>query len=167
MSMTSKRMLAHERRMASIHEAGHIVVARALGIRKAGGMIWYDQAKSEYDKSWIGCAWLTRHIDSLSQIRRCMIGVAGAVAENAWEYPTDDICLEDLFYDPYVMSNSDWRLANADPGVPTWKLINAAEKALVRLDRETGDLWKPLLSTSRELLIGSRHTHFTDDRINI
>jgi hypothetical protein len=109
--MSPNRTLARGRRMAAVHEAGHVVIARRVGFKTAVAWIWPNEGRRE-ERSWLGRTLLQKgpQVDDLS---RRMVGVAGSIAEHLWhggwigEYlPQEE------------MSESDWRMAGCVPNEP-------------------------------------------------
>jgi hypothetical protein len=81
--MNSKRTLARERRLAAVHEAGHVVIARRVGFRIASAWIMpNDGEDAEHEGTWTGRV----QIESVRADKfACrMVGVAGSVAEHLW-----------------------------------------------------------------------------------
>jgi hypothetical protein len=103
MVMTPILQWVYFRRQAALHEAGHIVIAKRFGLESFDYIfptVPFDKIDSTEDKLWLGqTSSPLRKLQRLSRIRRCMIAVAGAVAE-VGRGELDDI----LFYDPDVMS---------------------------------------------------------------
>ena len=52
--MNSKRTLARERRLAAVHEAGHVVIAHRVGFKIASA--WIMPSVGEDPESNIACA---------------------------------------------------------------------------------------------------------------
>jgi Phosphotransferase enzyme family len=78
--MTPNEILAHDRRLAAVHEAGHVVVARSCGGKILSCWIvpndeWTVELALN-EKSWIGRT-QTVHLD---HTQRRLVGVAGIVA---------------------------------------------------------------------------------------
>lgn len=106
-------------------------------------------------KTWIGqCRSSIADLDRLSMRRRMMIGLAGMLAERAWDGRHDPDTLAhiaDEMMDPDCMSPSDWRMAFHRPGDVTTSLVRAAEMG-ERLLNSGGVLWPDLLGTTRTLM---------------
>jgi hypothetical protein len=67
--LSPRRISARDRRRAAVHEAGHLVMARHLGIVNLGAEIHKIQPRDIYEKEWIGSF---RH--STFQIPECLSG---------------------------------------------------------------------------------------------
>jgi hypothetical protein len=154
-----RRLEARDRRMAAIHEAGHLTMARHVGLQAASASLERipDASISVLEsKFWIG---KTRYLPSeiigrkLSDRKRVMFAVAGAVAERCWIAEGFD---EDLWYDPDSMSASDWAGSGCQPGDPTPKLFKAIQATFSLFDRQTGRLWPDVRQEARRLIEGSR-----------
>lgn len=152
----SPKVWAEERRLSSIHEAGHFVIARHFRI---SGWAWIGPSsrKPHPDhKLWVGQFKVVRGaLDGLSLIRRQMVAVAGAVAGECWTHRFEDDCSSDdwshCLWDPDWMSETDWKTARHQPGQPSDKLYRACE-AVFALLMPGGPLWPVLLTTSRDLI---------------
>jgi hypothetical protein len=82
--MMTKRILARDRRMAAVHEAGHVVVARRLGLRISSAWIVPNERETAADEqTWSGRVQI-ESLQGVDQLSRRMVGVAGAVAEWVW-----------------------------------------------------------------------------------
>lgn len=153
---TPQRLQTWDRRLASIHEAGHLVVVGHLGIKGAEAWIApVDNASAGDVKTWIGqCKWPNRR-RCLSGISRMKIAVAGHVAEQCWRYRNEadafPVFWEDGLWNPEAMSPTDWAGADHTPGWPSGKLVRACE-AVETVLMPGGCLWLALLATSRHLL---------------
>ncbi len=156
---TPRRLEALERRVAAVHEAGHFVVARHLGLRSAAAWLSRrtDVADPLADKLWVGYAShssAARH--RLSTRRAMMYGVAGAVAEEAWDLrgvPEECDWLDPWdFLEVGGMSDTDWTTARSDPRRVTPKLVRAVEDVRTLLQPATGPLWHPLCTAARALI---------------
>jgi hypothetical protein len=161
-----RRFEARDRRMAAIHEAGHVTMAGHVGLQVASASLERipDATVSVLDnKIWIG---KTRYMPpetigrTLSYRKRAMFAVAGAVAERCWSAESFD---EELWYDPNSMSESDWAGCGCQPGDPTPKLFKVIQATFSLFDRQTGRLLPDLLLEARHLIEntrGLRGTHF-------
>lgn len=153
---TPRHLQAWDRRLASIHEAGHLVVAGHLGIKSAEAWIAPVNNASAGDmKTWIGqCGFLAGQ-RRMSNIGWMKIAVAGHVAEQCWQYRDEagafPIFWEDGLGDPEAMSPADWAMADHTPGGPSGKLVRACE-AVERVLMPGACLWPALLATSRHFL---------------
>jgi len=120
------RARVRDRRMAAIHEAGHVVIARSFGILCEAELTPTFTTDPRAQKTWVG---QTRYplgsngkrlklkpgeqqgdlIEPTQQELR-MVGVAGAVAEACWRDRKvyRDVATPEIdWYDPDVMSESD------------------------------------------------------------
>lgn len=147
-ALKKHRMMAHDRRMAAVHEAGHAVMAMHLGLDVLDAAIYPNRTEDIFsEKSYVGRTTYDRPTN-LEQNR--LISVAGMVAEHVWkargpayEYWWDVIC------DPACMSDTDWAGTGCEPGEPDDDLIEAAEAALTLL---AGELQPQLTALSRKLI---------------
>jgi hypothetical protein len=147
-TMNSKRILARDRRMAAVHEASHVVVARRFALRMSSAWIVPNEGGESDEKTWIGRVQI-ESVDKADQLSRRMIGVAGAVAEHLWQRGW----IEDVY--PDGMSETDWALAGCDPDEPDDLLMDAGEE-VGRLFERDGLRWQELLAETRRLIIASR-----------
>jgi hypothetical protein len=154
-----RRLEARDRRMAAIHEAGHVTMARHVGLQAASASLERipDASISVLDsKFWIG---KTRYLPpeiigrKLSYTKRAMFAVAGAVAESCWNYKGFD---EEVWYDPDAMSESDWAGCGCQPGDPTAKVLKLIQATFLLFDREAGKLWPDVRQEARRLIEDSR-----------
>jgi hypothetical protein len=75
------RNLARDRYRSSMHEAGHMVVARHFGVSVQAG-VWPSFTENpENERLVIGKCWFASGYDALTEVQRQIISVAGAVAE--------------------------------------------------------------------------------------
>ena len=155
--MTAAQIEARDRRLSAIHEAGHLVIARWAGLSQAQAIIFRNpdaSAVNDLDqKKWIGKAFLPDSLRRLSQVRRAMIGVAGAVAEAVWTGDADLLDDDAIWADPGIMSEADWGFAGCLPGCPDLTMDRAVDKVCELL---TVDLRSELYNTSRELMSRAR-----------
>jgi hypothetical protein len=76
--MTPERICVRDRRMAAVHEAGHIVTARALGFEVLSA--WIGKNEGEVvERTWIGDVRIAG-LEKADDVSRRMVGVAGSVA---------------------------------------------------------------------------------------
>ena len=157
--MSRWRIEAKDRRCAAVHEAGHITMARHIGLLGAHASLQRIQSTNLlYEKSWIG---QTRYLapertgTTLSSRNRVMFAVAGTVAEFCWQRISFDET-EDAWYEPEVMSPTDWAGCNCEPGDPTEQLFAVIETAFSLFDRRSGKLWPEVLNEARLLIEDSR-----------
>ena len=160
-----KRIEATERRLAAIHEAGHISAASYLNLLNVSGAIWkHREADARCDeKSWVGhTAYfpLRVHGTSVSNLRGDdlkLFSVAGAVSELSWQGATFEETLEnESWNDPAAMSDSDWLGCKCAPGNPSPRMIGIIEKAFRLFSRDGGILWPGVLVYARTLIVEAR-----------
>lgn len=149
--------LAGDRRRTAVHEAGHYVIGRHVGLRHVAARIWHEDYGLSDMKLYGGFAGpaCRREWAKLSVKRHMMIGCAGMAAEWAWEERFDDGAngwIGDHLMDPMAMSASDWNGAYTEPGEPCSKLIRVAEPAAGLFSAHGGPLWPELLRVSRVLI---------------
>jgi hypothetical protein len=153
--LSQARIQARDRRRAAMHEAGHFAIAVHLGLHDVSA--WIHQTGIEdvmQGKSWVGhTQYPSGGFTLMSAQRRRMIGVAGFVAEEAWDSRHDfDPCWEDLLWDPAAMSTSDWATAGCDPGNPNQDALRAVDAVAALFHPGVGALWAPLLSVARLMI---------------
>lgn len=148
------KIAAKDRRYAAVHEAGHVVIARYLGVYNIQAEIRKISPQDYTEKEWIGSTrCLMQGFDASTRI---MVAVAGAVAEACWNNETFDelyITLEDF---PEQMSQSDWEMSGCSPGKVSEQFWDAMERVFELLNRDTGKLWNVLLTKARSLIERSR-----------
>lgn len=149
--------LAGDRRRAAVHEAGHYVIGRHVGLRHVAARIWHEDHGLSDMKLYGGFAGSAcrREWAKLSVKRHMMIGCAGMAAEWAWEERFNDGAngwIGDHLTDPMAMSASDWNRAYTEPGEPCGKLVRVAEHAAGLFSAHGGPLWPELLRVSRVLI---------------
>jgi hypothetical protein len=148
--MNSKRILARDRRQAAVHEAGHVVVARRLGLRISSAWIVLNEGEAAADElTWSGRVQI-ESVHGVDQLSRRMVGVAGAVAEYLWR----GRWIEDFFPEGN-MSESDWHLAGCNPDEPDDAIMDAIGE-VGRLFEHDGFWWQELIAESRRLIVASR-----------
>jgi hypothetical protein len=79
--MSPTRIEARDRRLSAIHEAGHAVIARHIGVHVEWAEISRNDPEDERERAWIGRCRFYRP-RPVSRARRLMIGIAGAIAEH-------------------------------------------------------------------------------------
>jgi hypothetical protein len=137
--MSSKRTLAQDRRHAAVHEAGHLVVAASFGLYPASAWIAPNEPAGDDERTWVGRVQFVTGLNRLGPLDRCMVGVAGDVAEHLWRGGW----IEDFF--PDGMSESDWRLAGCVPDEPDDALMDAVGE-VGQLFHRGGPGWRQLIA---------------------
>jgi hypothetical protein len=157
MKFSECRIEARDRRLAAVHEAGHVAMAKHIGLSAPSAQLRrVPNADFLLEKRWVGStSYLPPHLlgKDLSELEWIMLAVSGAVAEFCWERREFD---EWDWCDPDTMSASDWALSGCKPGVPTERFMEVTEKVFGLIDRDTGVLWPPLLKEARRLVEESR-----------
>jgi hypothetical protein len=154
MTLDLKRIMARDRRLAAIHEAGHVTMARHLGALFA--VAWLEKAAGtadsdvRFEKLWTGHTNYYFH-KTPSRRKIAMFAVAGAVAEHCWQRISFDDAL-DSWDEPEVMSESDWAGTGCTPGEPSSNLLRIIEHTFSLFDSETGILWPALIKEARWLM---------------
>ena len=141
-----------DRRRVAIHEAGHTVIARELGILEFGATLTRCADSDPRESTW----WSGQHRARLDRVPRraqTMYAVAGMVAEICWEGETP---LEIDWDDPEILSPTDWGRAGCDPGIPNDALYKAVVSAFAVLNRTDGPLWPDLVREARRLILRFR-----------
>jgi hypothetical protein len=147
---TGVQVEARDRRLAAVHEAGHLVMARYLGCRDASARIFPNEDADEHQKRWTGqTSYGARWFSRLSRIRRQMIAVAGVVAEETWRRQEIDPV---YWWDEDIMSPTDWAAAECTPGQLDGSGARAIERATDLFSRDGGSLWPALVCESSALL---------------
>src|SRR3954454_2544992 len=85
--LSPARIEARDRRKTAAHEAGHLVIARYVGIPSAAAAIWRVREINIRQSAWIGQA--SCGMERASRKRRIMCGLAGAIGERVL-YPEPD-----------------------------------------------------------------------------
>lgn len=143
------RIVAYERRNAAMHEAAHFSVVCWTGVRHVGAWIApVADCDPHLDRTYTGQTVFGSDYHKLSEIRRFMIGVAGAMGECLWRDGPDP-CISDIltYYD--LMSSTDWPEGCSSDEYPA-KLERAGEKVVELLN---GALRQPWLSAARSLIV--------------
>lgn len=148
------KLSAADRRYAAIHEAGHVVVARYLGLSPVQAEIRKIDPHDYTEKEWVGSTrCLMQGVDPSTRI---MVAVAGSVAEACWRYEIFDELYTTLEDFPEQMSQSDWDMSGCSPGAVSEQFWDAMERVFELLNRDTGKLWNVLLREARILIQGAR-----------
>jgi len=146
-----KRVIARERRLAAVHEAGHVVVAGRFDLYPDVARIFRAESPAREGRVWIGRVHFPG-LGLLSALERRMLGCAGAMAELSWQR-------EEIHADYWIeadhMSESDWHLAGCPLGEPDDICLEAIEE-LEYLLSEDGPLWDDLLRQARQLIVDAR-----------
>ena len=79
-----RKLEAMERRLAALHEAGHAVLARDMGMLGISAEIWRAREPSPERKSWAGHVQFLNIFADKDPFGRRMLGVAGLVAVNLY-----------------------------------------------------------------------------------
>jgi hypothetical protein len=147
--MNPIRIFAQDRRLAAIHEAGHVVIANMLSINVAFAYIYepHNHADPQFQKTWAGRTYC--NLKKADPRQRRMIGVAGAVAELCWR---EEFVDDDYWTDPNMMSKSDWRLTRCRPGAPDERCVEAIYAVAEVLERGAS-LWGDLVRIARDLIV--------------
>lgn len=124
-------------------------MAKHLGMLAMHAAIHKIEPRDVTEKEWVGS--VKCMVQGVPAKKRILVAVAGLVAEACWKKETvDDLGWE---LSAEEMSQADWKLAGCLPGEPSRQVWNAVERAFELLNRDTGKLWKDLLSTSRRLIV--------------
>jgi hypothetical protein len=146
----------YSRRRVAVHEAGHVVVARALDVPVGRAWIWpaYRDPANLPSGAVLWGGWSVAKTFSIEQSR--FVAVAGAVAESCWFRDTPRHCNVE-YTDTWreLMSDSDWRSAGCEPDSPDAACLDAAARADIAL-RRGGFLWRALVREARAIIIASR-----------
>jgi hypothetical protein len=154
-----------DRRKAALHEAGHIVMANQCWVG-AFGYIFLRLNPGPDERFWGGKVHVLdqKRFSRLSRLRRCMIAVAGAVAEldeEELEFPEE---LSEFWGDPLQMSPRDWEMAECHPGNPDRTCCRAIE-AVGRLLAPGTPTRSALFFKARELIKVVRVVRYDQFRI--
>jgi hypothetical protein len=143
------RVEARDRRLSAIHEAAHVVIARHVGMPAAAWIYRWPTDDPMREKTWGGKTILG---GKPSRPQRAMISVAGAVAEYVWDSELDFLRDEGelVWWEPEIMSDTDWRLAGCAPGEPNAKFMGAVDKVI---DLLAGPLRADLYAEARRLIV--------------
>jgi len=159
--LSPHRWEARVRRRTAVHEAGHYVVARHLGVRS--GAAWIFRAPGDADlasrRSWAGKFSAPRQeMNRLSARRLTMTAVAGIVAEHAWDSRRQQEewgeccgpCVSDWELD--TISESDRDLAYLNPDRWDRRAERCVDDVWELLRPDGGPLWRAILDTARALI---------------
>jgi hypothetical protein len=150
------RIEALDRRNAAVHEAGHKVIARHVGVTAFNAEIWRNHDAGKDGRTWLGNIRVERS-PRISRLRMAMVAVAGAIAEYVWSGEADFLENEGelAWHEEAIMSPTDWDMAACAPGEPNAAFMRAVDKVLVLL---RDPLRAELYASSRSLIVESR-TH--------
>lgn len=143
------REFVRHRRMAAVHEAGHVVIAKMLGIPVLASITVRSDLDFDFRRERIWAGWTLRIGDTANDEQLRMFGVAGAVAELCWLREPVDLCFGDL------MSESDCAIAQCDPDYPDDECMDAAF-AVAKILRPDGSYWHRVLHEARKLIVTRR-----------
>jgi hypothetical protein len=159
------RLIAYDRRMAAIHESGHLVIGQMLGFPGRAHIQRYNEPG---EKTWIGSTTTLPRITirrgetrvrAPSKTQKQMIAVAGAIAEECWlSSISGELEIDIDWWDPDAMSETDWSLSGCPIGEPSNRLFTAADKVAALLRPDGGRLWPTLILSARNLIVASRTT---------
>ena len=133
--------------MIAVHEAGHVVIAKMLGISALG----YIDVRADMDfdfRSQRTCYGWTVPMGDANDADLRLIGVAGAVAELCWlREPVDEFVGQ-------LMSDGDCAMAQCNPDFPDDECMDAAD-TVARVLQPCGSHWHDVLVEARKLILGS------------
>jgi hypothetical protein len=162
--LTELEIWVRDRRRAALHEAGHIIIANECGLG-AYGHIFARHDPAPNENYWGGTTYLDpKQLRRLSRLRRCMIAVAGAVGElgeEELEYP--GWLGEEYWFEPEIMSPTDWEGTGCRPGNPDRSCCRAIE-AVGRLLAPGSPTRSALLFKARELIMMVRCVRYDQFR---
>jgi len=153
------RVLAHDRRNAALHEAGHCIEAWHRGIH-CEAMIKPEPNRGDWDKTWTG---RTRFLKPIYQWQigdadRLHIALAGEIAvfRGGSDYDPDftrENLLDEMTWDEAaLMSHADWHLTGYEPGQVDRRFMRAVERVYDRFDRDMPTLYR----VARDLIVRAR-----------
>lgn len=149
-------MRDNDARNTAVHEAGHAVMARALGSGHVEAWITPTGTTAHlFEKAWIGqCRFRD---DDLAALAKRKIGIAGWAAEASLRDP-DGLFVFDELTDPDAMSPSDWSGIGIDPGDVTLRIADLGARIVERM---RGTLRTRLLAEARRILDDADQHHVT------
>lgn len=152
-----RRIQAHDRRKAAVHEAGHFIVGQYVGLKSGSAWIGPREALNKHESTWAGQhSCLSHEHDGLSRCRKIMIAVSGFIAERSWDQMTQPnewpVNFQDALQEPETMSDTDWISALHEPGTPTSELVRACQNVDALLCPGCL-LWPALIIGSRQLIV--------------
>jgi hypothetical protein len=149
--LSSRKLEALDRRAAAVHEAGHVVIGREVGIKALSARIFrIGDGDISNNKTWGG---QTRYSapERLSQHKWAMFAVAGTVGELCWRREEDWD-----WEDPAALSPTDWAGCGCEPGAPSRAMLKAIDMTVALLTPDEGRLWPQLIKEARWLMPGCR-----------
>lgn len=149
-----RRIAVIERRSAAVHEAGHLVVGRFVGLRDVDAWIFPRPEAGVDQKTWGGKAeFSSTQVQRLPALERRMFAVAGSVAERCWRREFVDPW---LWQEPAMMSSTDWQTSRCAPGDVDELLERAIQRTGGLLEAERGELWHELCRVAHALIQDAR-----------
>src|SRR5262249_4135428 len=143
------RKFLRDRRMIAVHEAGHVVIAKMLGISALAYIGVRADMDFDFRRERICYGWTLPIGETANDDDLRLIGVAGAVAELCWlREPVDEFVGQ-------LMSDGDCTIAQCNPDYPDDECLDAAD-AVARVLRPCGSHWHDLLVEARKLILGSQ-----------
>jgi hypothetical protein len=154
-SVFFQRAYARDRRRVAIHEAGHFVAARLIGITSARAQIFPVHTDSwQTNKTWVVNMQIALEDRQRLNRRTCrLLAVAGSVAELCWDREYVDVYYWEV---PDRMSETDWLMAGCLPGEPDKACLSAIRRAAELFDATKGSQWTELCQTARKLIQNSK-----------
>jgi hypothetical protein len=135
--------------MTAVHEAGHVVIAKMLGIPALAYIGVRADMDFDFREERIWYGWTLRIGDAANDDHLRLIGVAGAVAELCWlREPVDEFVGQ-------LMSDGDCAIAQCNPDYPDDKCMEAAD-AVAKVLRPDRSHWEDLLIEARKLILTSQ-----------
>ncbi|KQR77598.1 hypothetical protein [Rhizobium sp. Leaf341] len=155
------RFQAYDRRLAAIHEAGHVLMAIHLGYRAKAWVNPNETGDPFGEKTWVGHMTMRGMPEERDHPHVRMVAVAGMVAEELWKNGHDEEYAEtwrweDALKDEDIMSYSDWRLAGCEPGEPDDDLHQVVATVAALFMHH---LWTQLTGISRVLMSETQSIH--------
>jgi hypothetical protein len=139
MDADGRRKEARDRRDAAVHEAGHVVVARHVGVTVVSAYIYpVPDALDDYlnRTMWNGDTVLAR-FDNASPEQLAKIAVAGAIATLSWRGKPIEL------WKFQMKSFSDWAMCGCQPGRATIEMVTQPLPFMRFLTLETECFGKP------------------------
>jgi hypothetical protein len=152
MDADGRRKEARDRRDAAVHEAGHVVVARHVGVTVVRAYIYpVPDALDDYlnRTMWNGDTVLAR-FDNASPEQLAKIAVAGAIATLSWRGKPIEL------WKFQMKSFGDWAMCGCQPGRATIEMEDAAVAVYALFNSGNRVLWKAVCQGARRLIENSR-----------